>query len=238
MNKDIAQAQEDNSLTLNYNKWVFELIAPYLKDRVLDAGCGAGNFIRYMLDKKVIVACDVESFFLEAVKKNYGSFSHVHAYKCDIQDKGIIGICAGYSVDSVICNNVLEHVPDDIKALENACSILPAGGVMALIVPAVPCLYNKWDAAVGHMRRYSKAEVIDKLSRSGFRVKKAFYINMLGMAAWFINGAVLGNTPASSLSIQRQAVFFDRYMVRPIRALESAVGVPIGQSIIAIAYKD
>ena len=53
-------------------------------------------------------------------------------YKCDIQDMPF----EDNSFNVVICNHVLEHVPDDKKAMEEMLRIMKPGGFAILQVPA------------------------------------------------------------------------------------------------------
>ncbi len=113
MYDEIIKAQKDNSLTINYNKWISDIISPYLGSRIMDVGGGMGNFLQYILDKESVVVVDVLDVFIENLHKLSCLHKNVHVFGCDIQDPSIVKIGNRYSIDSVICNNVLEHVQDD-----------------------------------------------------------------------------------------------------------------------------
>jgi SAM-dependent methyltransferase len=231
----IIKAQSDNALTVNYNTWVFDNICSYTGNAVMDVGVGAGNFLKYFLNKEVVLGIDVIDFFVDNLFKSYGSYKNMHFFNCDIQDDKVIQIALPYKIDTVICNNVLEHVQDDIKALNNINKILIHNGNLILILPAFQLLYSKWDKAVGHFRRYNYKTIKEKLTESNFSIQKSFYMNMLGFFAWFINGRILKNTPVSGSIIEKQAVFFDRHMVRCLRKIENIFTPPFGQSLIVVA---
>lgn len=235
MNEVIIKAQRDNSLTVNYNEWVFDNISSYIGNEVMDVGVGAGNFLKYFLNKKVVLGIDVIDFFVDNLFKSYGSHKNIHFFNCDIQDDKVIQIALPYEIDTVICNNVLEHVQDDIKALNNILKILAHNGNLILILPAFQLLFSKWDRAVGHFRRYNYKNIQEKLIKTNFSIKKSFYMNMLGFFAWFINGRILRNTPVSGSIIEKQAVFFDRHMVRFLRKIENKFVLPFGQTLIVVA---
>jgi SAM-dependent methyltransferase len=79
-----------------------------------------------------------EQSFLERFKKlkniNYITAdleSPIADYKCDIQQLPFEDL----SFDVVICNHVLEHVPDDKKAMSEILRVLKPGGYAILLVP-------------------------------------------------------------------------------------------------------
>ena len=61
-----------------------------------------------------------------------------------------------YHPDSCVCLNVLEHIEDDRRALENMASVLTPSGVIVLLVPASNALYGPIDRNLGHFRRYTR----------------------------------------------------------------------------------
>ena len=65
---------------------------------------------------------------------------------------------------------VLEHIEDDIGALEEWCELLDDDGKLLLSVPAHPEMYNAADEWAGHVRRYSRAQLTDALTQAGFEV--------------------------------------------------------------------
>jgi len=235
MYEEIIRGQADNSLTINYNKWIFENISPYIGNKVLDVGAGVGNFLPYLLNKELVVAIDVLDIFIGNLRQSWGWQKNVHIFKCDIQDDDVIQISSKYNIDTVICNNVLEHVRDDLKALNNIHKVLDGRGNLILVIPAFQFLFSKWDKSVGHFRRYDFRDIKKKLTITSFSIQKSFYMNMIGLLGWFLNGKILRNTPTKSCLVKRQAVFFDRYIVKPLRKIESICRPLFGQSLIIIA---
>lgn len=124
---------------------------------------------------------------------------------------------------------------DDLRALNNVHKILKNKGNLILVLPAFQFLYSKWDRAVGHFRRYDFKDIKEKLTTTDFSIQVNFYINAIGLLGWFLNGKILGNTPTKSCLVERQAIFFDRYIVSPLRKIESICHPPFGQSLIIIA---
>ena len=56
-------------------------------------------------------------------------------------------------MDTVICLNVLEHIEDDLGALQNIRLLLAEGGRAVILVPSGQSIYNSLDEELGHFRR-------------------------------------------------------------------------------------
>nr|MBP6823746.1 SAM-dependent methyltransferase [Acidobacteriota bacterium] len=84
---------------------------------------------------------------------------------------------------------------------------------------------------VGHFRRYSKQELVGKLTKVGFTVIETKFFSLLAMLPWFVNGRLLKRDylPAGQASLANKLV--------PLLRLEKLIGPPCGLSLIAIAQK-
>jgi SAM-dependent methyltransferase len=80
-------------------------------------------------------------------------------------------------IDIAIASDCLEHIKDDVKALDNWFEILNPGGLLYVFVPAFMILWNEHDVANMHFRRYTRKALKKKLKESGFEIIKASYWN-------------------------------------------------------------
>lgn len=72
----------------------------------------------------------------------------------------------------VICAfEVLEHIEDDLGALQAWSSWLKPGGTLLLSVPAHMRLWTARDVWAGHVRRYERDELLDVFRRAGFELE-------------------------------------------------------------------
>jgi SAM-dependent methyltransferase len=69
---------------------------------------------------------------------------------------------------SATCAETLEHVAEDRRALEELSRVLRPGGVLAGSVPHDPRQWSAWDDWAGHVRRYLRPELEEKLAAAGF----------------------------------------------------------------------
>ncbi len=190
---DIEQAMP------RFARWMYATVKPSLGDRVVDAGAGIGTYAEMLLaDGHEVVALEYDAAFAEQLKERFAGNARVSVFQSDLCDaNGLPDFAPG---DSMLCLNVLEHVPDDILALKNMRERVKPGGSLALLVPAGPRLLNSMDRAIGHYRRYSKKELERKLSRTGWKVEQSFRFNAFGIPGWFVAGLLGRKTPGRTLS--------------------------------------
>jgi SAM-dependent methyltransferase len=88
------------------------------------------------------------------------------------------------SVDILLCSHVLEHIPDDRKAMSEINRILKPDGVGILLVPLVigldetnedptintDALRWRYFGAADHVRQYGKRDFVNRLNSAGLEV--------------------------------------------------------------------
>ena len=224
--------QERMTRAKNYFAWQRHLVTRELGRRVLEIGCGIGNFTSLMLDREAIIALDVEPDCIERLKERFPDRTNLHVFACDINAPEFPDL-SSFRADSCVCLNVLEHIEDDRKALRRMASALIPGGIIILITPAFPSLYGRIDQRLGHHRRYTRASVSRLAAEAGLSVKSAFYFNAIGFFGWWTNSHILKRDAQSSAQIE----FFDRYLVPIVSRVESHIRPPFGQSLFAVLRK-
>lgn len=135
--------------------------------RVLDLGCGTGVVLSELSRKHCAVGLDRSALALEFCGKR-GLRSLV------LGDGERLPFDSG-AFDAIVALDILEHIPDDLAAFAEAYRVLAPGGVLVLSVPAFRWLWGPHDVALMHQRRYTKAEVEERLRVAGFAVEKLSY---------------------------------------------------------------
>jgi len=219
---------------INYYRWLFDLCKDYIGDTIIDVGSGFGSYIGFFKNKKVI-AVDISPEVIQKIQKEYKSFPNITAICSDICDTEFIRKTIYFSVETVICFNVLEHLKDDIVALKNIYQILKHGqGNLIIVAPANPLLYGEMDRLAGHYRRYSKKELETKLTEQGFQFIKSFYFNSLGFFGWFLTNKVFRPRNLSTSIINFQIAFYNK-IIPIIKKLDKILNLPFGQSLFVVA---
>jgi len=226
------QDQHRMALAKNYFAWQGRLVTRELGRRVVEVGCGAGNFTGMLLDREAVVALDVEPACVEQLRERYPHQQNLEAFVGDVEDAAFSDL-ARFRADSCVCLNVLEHIEDDRRALEGMASILTPGGVIVLIVPAFPALYGPIDRNLGHFRRYTRGSVSNVARAAGLRIRKAHYMNAIGFFGWWVNARVFQREAQS----EGQIAIFDRYVVPVMSRVEEMARPPFGQSLFVVMEK-
>lgn len=87
--------------------------------------------------------------------------------------------CADNTMDLVVGLDVLEHIEDDGAAVREIHRTLRPGGIALIAVPVDPRLWSAHDEAVGHVRRYTRTELLDLFTRNGFVIERSRSWNVL-----------------------------------------------------------
>jgi len=212
-----------------YNRWIVDHLHPYVGSRLLEVGAGTGNLTRFFLRCEEILAVDIDPSFLGEFGRRFAGYPRV---KTEVMDVGAPADPLGERrFDSVLCVNVLEHIPDDQGTLKRFRNHLVPGGRLLLLVPAHAALYGGVDRSAGHVRRYDRKGLAGKLVAAGFIVEKLRYFNMLGALGWWVNVRLLRRRYLP----QGQSRLLN--LLVPLLRLEDRVSPPFGLSLIAVATR-
>ena len=214
-----------------FNRWVLAQVRDYLGQRVLEAGCGIGNLSALLLDRQRLVLADREPMYVGAVRRRFGHRENVRIDLADLTDPACYGRWKGEQLDTILCANVLEHLDGDEAVLTRFHETLHPGGHCAIVVPAGQWLYCGIDRELGHRRRYSRGELVEKMTSAGFDVVFTRQFCRLGALSWAISGGLLRRRHLSP----RQMIWFDR-LLPLVKLLEHVLPVP-GMSLIAVGRK-
>ena len=81
------------------------------------------------------------------------------------------------SYDLVCAFDVIEHVADDAKAVEEMMRVCKPGGHIAITVPAYAFLWGEHDEINQHFRRYTKTELLKLLKNHKGKIVYQTYFN-------------------------------------------------------------
>src|SRR5436190_11630238 len=152
------------------NRWILEQFRQYLGGRVLEAGCGIGNFTELLLDRERLVCVDNDPLYVEMAQWRMGHLENVRTVKRDLSKLAAYDDLKGERIQSIVCLNVLEHIAPDEQVLRAYYELLQPGGHAIVLVPAHMWLYGPCDEALGHVRRYTGTELHTKMQAAGFEV--------------------------------------------------------------------
>jgi SAM-dependent methyltransferase len=212
-----------------YFAWQARMALAHVGRRVIEIGCGTGNFTRHLLDRELVVGLDVVEDCVAHLRERLGDPANVESFVMDVQDPEFLEL-KRFKPDTVVCLNVLEHIRDDRLALEHMREVLEPGGHAVFLLPAFESLYGPIDEKLGHFRRYTKRNWRALAEAVGFRVEVSKYFNFPGFFGWWANARVFKKEQQSEAQIK----FFDSKVVPTISKIESGIEPPVGQSIFTV----
>lgn len=169
---DLTQEYSTSSFWVRSRSRLFKyLVEKYLpkaeKVKFLEVGCGTGDFLRQLVGNSRLEITGSEIYLkgLQYAQKNLPQVSFV---QFDVTQGPIDD-----QFDMVVSFDVLEHVEEDVQALANIHNMLNTNGVVIISVPQHMFMWSELDVLVKHKRRYSRRELCEKLTSTGYEVTYA-----------------------------------------------------------------
>ena len=221
---------ESLTSAVNYHEWLTELVRPHLGDDPLEIGSGLGDYAQTWVEGGVpkVTVSDRDPNRFALLSSRFAGDDRVTVRDIDVFDPP----SASYS--SLVAINVLEHIQDDVAALQAAHTLLRPRGVVVMLVPAFPFAMSRFDRAVGHHRRYTVPTLERAYRDAGLVPEAVRYVNAPGLLAWFVGMRLLRMTPSDGPTVR----LWDRAVVPVARRVERRVKVPFGQSVLAVGRVD
>jgi 2-polyprenyl-3-methyl-5-hydroxy-6-metoxy-1,4-benzoquinol methylase len=216
----------------NYFKLIIKNFDNKIGKNILEVGAGSGNltsWLRKLYPESNITAIEPSEKMTNVLKsKNLENVDVKKAFLKDLENDFI------NKFDTIIYNNVLEHIEDDQSEIELVYKILKKGGHILSYNPALQSLYDHHDFSVGHYRRYSKKDLVNKHKVAGFNIIKSKYHDMLGAILMFIKYKVLKKTEVKA----GNANLYFNNVLPVVDLIEKKLPVFFGKNLFVIGRKD
>jgi 2-polyprenyl-3-methyl-5-hydroxy-6-metoxy-1,4-benzoquinol methylase len=178
-----------------FNRWMYETIKPFCKGRILEIGGGIGNISQCFLnDGSELVVTELQTEYCTMIRKRLGNHPNLKDViemdiidpEFDVKYKQFLG-----SFDTVFALNVVEHIEDHNLAIANCKKLLKKSGHLVILVPAFQTIFNHFDTALGHFRRYTAETLRPLFEANNLPVIHYQYFNLIGIAGWWVSGSLL-----------------------------------------------
>ena len=228
------EALERMRLLEPYYRWTLQLFQPYLGQRVMDAGCGIGNFTAVLADNVAYtLAVDLSPLNIAVLKARFTARAAVEVAQLDLERD--IAALTQKRLDTIVCLDVLEHLEDDLGLLRSFRQVIQPGGYLCLKVPACPWLYGSVDVASSHYRRYTLRELAQKATQTGWTPVQVRYTNIFGVLPYWLKSRVLKRSANFSRTFAPWQLHLLQRTMPILQVIDRLIGPPIGQSAILIA---
>ena len=223
--------------TPSYDAYQLDLIREHLGNIVLEVGAGTGRISRLIAEEdrsRQLVLVEPSPTLFPHLRERMSGFSNVELRQAEFED----AISSGEGFDTVVAVHVLEHIEDDQQAVRRWCQALVPGGRLILLVPAIPFLFSRLDAQIGHFRRYLKGSLSDLFGEIPGQMDELRYTNAMGILPWLIMCKWVGLDYQSSR--RNKAAFFglaglySSLAVPVVQLIEKVIKPPIGLQLLAV----
>jgi SAM-dependent methyltransferase len=196
------------------------------KGKLLEFGAGTGFLAEIFRSKFHVepVCIELDPNLLNVIKtKNFDCFQFINQTQ--------------HKYAGIYTSNVLEHIEDDSAVLIELHNSLTPGGVIGIYVPAHPMLYSTMDKEIGHVRRYTRSELREKILAAGFTIESIAYDDFIGFFASVVVKLV-GYKNSANLGSKKSLIFYDK-IIYPLSRLLDFIGFRyiLGKNLIVIAIK-
>lgn len=211
----------------NYSHWIVSrFVREYHRHQyksVLDFGAGVGSLATLFRRMTGVTPMTLEVDGAERAILTERGFN-----PCESIDQ------LPHEIDMIYTSNVLEHIPDDIGALRELNAHLAANGRIVIFVPAFEMIWTTLDDKVGHLRRYTKKTLMQRLDEAGFVVELIGYRDSLGFLLAILF-KIIGSK--SGVPSDRSLYIFDRVLFPVSRLLDLIASPFFGKNVLAVASK-
>lgn len=207
----------------NWKNYYSQKLHPYISGDVLEVGSGLGTnteFLQKHWENGTWYCCEPDPELLARSKKVEG---------CKYFNTRLGGFSQDLKFDTIIYIDVLEHIKHSRDEIELITRRLRPRGNLIILVPAQERLFNSFDTAIGHYRRYSKLRLREDY-RGLMRIKHIGYYDSLGLIASIANKLFFKKSEPT----RRAVLFWDRILVPCSKILDPLIAFRAGKSLIAV----
>jgi len=221
------------SFAPNFNEYMYKTILPFCKGNILEIGSGIGNISHHFINAgSQITLTDIRSNYLDQLKEKYADKAEGILEMDLIHENFDIEYADHLNIyDTIFAMNVVEHIKDDNQAIINAKKMLKPNGHLIILVPAFQALYNSFDLALEHYRRYTRKS-LNTLMSPHLNLIHTQYFNAFGMLGWYVSGRLLKK---KSIPVNQMKLYDKLILISKI--VDKCVFNKIGLSVITVGKK-
>lgn len=222
----LCQMQELHFWYRGRHRFLLESVNHYLPDKgksfsAVDLGGGVGGWVRYLskhrpdgfsplaLADSSIVALTRAASVIPLSAQRY----QIDLMQLQMSDKW----------DAAFLLDVIEHLPDDLKALREAREALKTGGYLFVTTPAFPQFWSYNDDIALHLRRYRRRDFARLAIQSGLELCDARYFMFFLSPLYLLSRKNLGWKNMTAAQQKERAIRQHEVPFAPINSVLSAI---------------
>ena len=240
--EELTRLEENNFWFVARNNMIREAARKFVSNnaRYLEVGCGTG-FVLKMLCREFpkwdVCATEIQPEGIQYARSRVSrdiTFFQMDA--CEIPFKSEFDVIGAF--------DVIEHVRDDMTAINQIYSALNPSGIFLVTVPQHMFLWSQYDEIGCHFRRYLVGELEKKLKNSGFKILKSTSFNSFLLPLMMLSRQLNKRKPVEQFDILSELkissvlnYILSAVMKIEFRVIKLGASFPIGGSRLIVAQK-
>lgn len=236
----LAALEEANFWFKARNKLILHLLSRYFPSfsSFLEVGCGTGFVLSavaaaFPAKRYVGVEPFAEGLAYARSRLPEGEFHQLDARRLPFKNE----------FDLIGSFDVLEHIQEDQDVLRKFHEALKPGGGLLIAVPQHQWLWSATDEAAGHVRRYARADLENKIRAAGFQIERSLSFVSLPLPLMFLSRLKKRNpkhlADGCELNLPKwQNDILENILAGERMLIKAGVNFPCGGSRIVIARRD
>ena len=216
----------------NWKQYYAKNLKPFIKGDVLEVGAGIGSTTTYLCDgsQRSWLCLEPDSALFKELETKIENKEL--ATRCTCINGIVSDLKTDQKFDTILYIDVIEHIEDDNNELIETVKHLNPGGHLIILVPAYQYLFNEFDKAIGHYRRYNKKSLLS-VTPDDMQVEKIFYLDSVGLFASMMNKYFL----KQDYPTMKQINLWDKVMVPISKITDRIINYTLGKSLIGVWKK-
>jgi len=215
--------------------WVFKQYIGNFQ-RFLEIGCGTGFVLEAIHNANPSAKMYGSEYFEEGL-----AHARMRVPSANLSQQDAREMLEIEYYDVIGAFDVIEHINEDEMVLSNISRALKQGGALLVTVPQHRWLWSAADEYAGHVRRYTRAELVRKVARSGLTVEyMTSFVSLLVPIMWL--SRLRSNNGNYDLMDEFQIPnwlnrLLEMIMTFELGLLKFGMTLPIGGSLLLLARK-
>lgn len=236
---DLAKVESENFWFRARNALIIWVIKKYFPgfQSLLEVGCGSGYVLSGIAGAFPQARLVGSEIFVAGLEVAASRVPQAQLVQMDARKLPYLN-----EFDVVAAFDVIEHIDEDETVLQNFFRAVKPGGGCVITVPQHKWLWSPADEGACHKRRYSAAELHNKMEAAGFKIlRTTSFVSLLlpAMLASRLNDKRVGKSGGSASLRMNKTLnrLFEAVLYLERMVIKTGLNWPLGGSRLVVAQK-